>query len=544
MASITYINISTSSCDSYASVAPQIPGPTPTIFLSAQDGTGFLRNTDYTRVQLNSVISVNLVDFAFRAWTTQAQLGTVGSSTSRFLESNSATSTTSTPARLASISTSTYDWAAALPSSLTFSGVNYTISQLSTYTGGTQLTGARACILQTVKTITGRSGGSGGAIVTPTYSQINYTGLTLSISGTFSSLGLTPTAGGDFNAASPPIQTGTSSTLPRFYLRRIPAGGITSDFSNAETYYRFIGGVAGETNIGDLNVLSSNVTSNIGHQFILKVFTQNQGTISETSTLSVYDGRTGNTRISDLTPSWNGTDLTFRSATTTGDYLLDITNPTDRTIGGTSTLLRNVSAGTYVYWTGYTAGAASQGTSMALRSYWVNNISLSELAIRTVFSWEDLTPAQNAPAGVPTVAAGPQRFDVYRWRLQVPSGSSTYIFYSKNAADDGGNLTVSSTGLPLMNEGWAVIYLTGETQSTGGIIGYVRNNKVIAVMREDGSLPATVGTAVTNATVGGLSYPIANAAGITITSSSHPASFRYSCIRCTTVDGSTNLCTT
>ena len=163
-AAVTYINISSSTCDSYASVAPQIPGPSPTIFLT--DGTGFLRNTDYTRVGISNVTTINIADFAFRAWTTQNQLGTVGSSTSRFLESNSATSTTSSASRLASISASTYDWVASLPSSLTFNAVNYNTSQLSALTS--TFAGARACILQTVKTITGRAGGTGGAIVTPT----------------------------------------------------------------------------------------------------------------------------------------------------------------------------------------------------------------------------------------------------------------------------------------------------------------------------------------------------------------------------------------
>ena len=396
-------------------------------------------------------------------------------------------------------------------------------------------------IFTTIKYISSLSSGSN----IPVFSTSSAIGGTAGYPDNLSGTGLTPTIGGDFPSSAP--QSGTSGTFPRFYLIKIPTGlNAGSDFSSVGIFYKSYppataGGarVPGETDVyGNLDILASFVSSNICHQFTIRRIT----TASPNGyTLAVYTGD-GTTQISDLTLSLDGSNNLIAQSTSlssstgsTVQYFFSTMSITDRTTGS-YTLLRNGTK--YVYWSGYNSGTqASSAVTTMLKDYWTNGITPTELGVRTVFFWEDLTPG--TPTTV-TISSG-TRVDVYRWKFQ---NSLNYYLYYTIGSNDGGTLTVgpnSNASFPPANEGWAVIYLTTDDGTTGGFIGYVRKNKIIALMREDGSLPATVTTTAATATVAGSNYQIANANGITLTSS-YPATFRYKCIKCSTMNG--NLCAT
>jgi hypothetical protein len=507
---ITYINISSASCETYST--PVLPPVSTSFYLST--GNSYLRASDYKQVEFSNVIQVSFADYSFVAFTTQALLTNPQDSNKRYLEKFGTSSTDSSATKLATGTSA--DWST-LPDTVTYGSTPYTTSTSSAGIGN--------LLLQVVKAISGLTTGN-----VPTFVNINYSHpATISYTGVYQTTGLTPTAGGDAGT----IQSGGSSgLLPRFYLRKVPPGGLTSDFSNAETYYSSIGGVTpGETDVSTLQAVATTVTSNLAHQFVIKKYTVSgtAGTNSEVSALGVFSGSAVGNRITDLKLNWDGKSLTVTStAFPSSVYLLDITNPSDKTVG-VYTILRNIGNSQYIYWNGYNASnPSSSTTSMVLRNYWTNGVSSTELSLRTIFIWEDLTPLSplNPPVG--------SKEDVYRWKTQ----DNKYIYYTKNANDDGGNLAIASSLQVILqsnlqpNEGWAVVYTESTINSNdGGFIAYVRNGKYIAVMDNNGNLPATANPAGINLT---------NAPYNSVVQAGSPG-YRFRCIKCSGL-GAGNLC--
>lgn len=499
---VTYINIG-NTCEVYQT--PLLPGPTSTFYANTylSNANVFLKN-DLTQTTEGTQLSVDYTQYAFKAFTTQNLLLGASNQLRHLQNSNDSAVNTNRPL----ITGPNWD----TPSgTFTYpdSGPNATV--YSIFTTPARLRNLFVSGIRAIQSFQSRAA-DGSIAANYTATPINY------VSGS----GLTPTAGGD--AGSTAVAT---TNPPRFYLRTLPPSGGTN-FANVEVFYRSWGGVTpGETNLGSIDVVSSNLSSNIGHQFTFKI----DESVTP-ATLSVYTGD-GNTKISDLSCNYDDASrtITVTSANRSNTYIPDISVLSDQIAASQYVLFRNVGNSQYVYWS--VASAATGGTTLGLRSYWTNAVSAAELSRRTIFMWDDLTPGSTTSVALNSGS----NVDLYRWKFQSPTPGSalstttfSHLFYTKNAGDDGGSLTLSTVIPANTNEGWALIYNTG-TDTDGGFIGYVRNNKVIAVMDNAGLLPPTATAAGIN--LGATPYttaPAANAPG-----------YKYRCIRCTSL-GANGLC--
>lgn len=519
---VTYINLG-NTCDVY--VTPVLPEPTGVFYANAYanpTNSPFLKNTDYSQTASGTQISVTYSEYAFKAFTTQSLLTDTGVDSvlnvsnfrKRFLEPASAAEASGSSTRLTTSSTNWDTSSGSLSGTINYNGVVYTVV--------TTPTSLQNLFVQNIRPISSFQPRAADGSILANYASplINYT----------SGNGLTVTAGGDAGAA------GVTTNPPRFYLRKITTLPLTAstNFANSEVFYRSWGNTPGETDLGSIDVISSNLSSNIGHQFTFKIDSNATG-----GTLSVFSSGTNqNTKIDDLRCSFDAatSTITVVSTLTGSTYIPDISDISEQVSPSLYTLFRNVGNSMYVYWVG-----VPSTSTLGLRNYWTNGVSTAELSKRTIFMWDDLTPGSTTSV---SISSG-SKADLYRWKFQsaTPTGpvinsGYSYLYYSKNPGnDDGGNLMFNTSFPANNNEGWALIYNTNDAASgsTGGFVGYVRNGKVIAVMQADGTLPANATAAGINLTTA--PYTSAPAAG--------QPGYRYRCIRCSslvTSGSSVGLC--
>lgn len=304
--------------------------------------------------------------------------------------------------------------------------------------------------------------------------------------------------------------TSTDFTLPAFqqspqsyYLRK-----TTTNFFTDQTYYKVTTGT--EVNIETVQDVASQITDS--DKVIVKFIQTNKDTVNEVYGLKLYrsDGTTEITDLSIVTGTVGGTPGILISKGSS-QYILQSAGPTDYIDSGIYTLIRN---GTnYLFIDNLTSTISTVPTTpqISFKDYWASGSTSADLGAKTIFLWQDLTPAiNNNPIGTNNTV------DIYRWKLNIPG--NYYLYMTKNAGDDGGAITIG-TVLPPANEGWAIVY--SSTTSTQGALAYVRNGKYIALLKTSGFDISTNGATLT---IGG-TYSI------------------FNCVKCTNaLSSTTGLC--
>lgn len=476
--SIAYITIG-AACDTYSDSLPSESGIVLTNGTSVLNSASHSTPGGYTIDTAGSRTAVIFGNYRFDLTTDRDIVLNSGSTVAgtnananRYLTPSGGAVDTSTVTKRIGVSGGTYSYL----------GTTYTRNATATAAATT----IRNLMSSSVSCITSFSSS------TPSVSTISYTTGSTSV-GTTGSVGYTYNNG---------VTNVNASNLPLFYVRVI-SGDLASPTSiTSNTYLK---NDSTTTDLQTISDIASTITTGNTYKFFVARFTTNSGTDDETIKLALYDSVTGARMTSFI---WNELYKTFKKigGSAAEAYALDTTNPLDDIDNSQNTLIKT-GTNTYLYWnTGYNNTPSSSSISttsfIANRDYWASGpSSTTELGIRTIFNWFDLTKILNGGYN-----------DVYRWGFL--GTHSAYFFYLS------GTTPTFSTTVPPANEGWAILYDPAGGNTTGFLV-YVRGGNVIGYFDANGTLVTS-----------GNGLPLSQATAHASLNTSVPTAKIYKCAKC------------